>query len=62
MNDTNARLEFRLPESMKQAFLEAAQKDDQDAAKLLRKFIREYLKNHALNSLISRAKTKRRKG
>lgn len=64
MEDLDARLEFRLPASMKTAFLAAASNEDQDAAQLLRRFIREYLRlrTHAQGSLLSPAKPTRRKG
>jgi len=62
MDDIDARFEFRLPASLKTAFLAAAKTEDLDAAQLLRRFIRDYLKHHAQLPLISPAKLKRRKG
>lgn len=51
MDAKQTRYELRLPEPLKAAFLEVARSQDQDAAQLVRAFMRDYIKNHAQKPL-----------
>lgn len=43
---------LRLPAQLKKDFLAVAKANDQDAAKLLRAFVKDYLKKHAQGDLL----------
>lgn len=44
--------QIRLPESLRDAFVKAAKDSDNDGAKLIREFMRKYVRTHSQGDLL----------
>lgn len=47
MSNEESRYEIRIPKTLKQAYLQAAKRNDRDGAQLIRDFIRDYVQKNA---------------
>lgn len=52
MSMVDSRYEIRVSKELKDAYLEAAKRNDRDGAQLIRDFMRDYVKNHAQRDLL----------